>query len=160
MSDRDHDAPQNSQSRADDLTQLHEQDTPTRGVEYAIGELAREFKTTLRTLRFYEDKGLLHPRRVGLQRIYSPQDRSRLKLIVISKKVGMSLEEIADMLEVYQMPKAGPQQLLAAQASMNSHIGLLRERHGDIEQALSELHRTVDVVTGMLKAKQQDQLNA
>lgn len=144
--------------QGDDLTQLVGHDEAASTMEYSIGELARAFKTTLRTLRFYEDKGLVKPRRVGLQRIYSPQDRSRLKLIVIGKKVGMSLEEIADMLEVYQLPKAEPQQLIAAQASMNNHINLLRERKSDIEQALRELHRTVEVVSGMLKAKQKTQM--
>lgn len=160
MSDKDHDAPRNAPSLENGRDQLQDHQGPEANLDYSIGELAREFKTTLRTLRFYEDKGLLHPHRVGLQRIYSQQDHERLKLIVIGKKVGLSLEEIATMLEVYQLPKAGADQLLSARDVMNSHIDLLRERRSDIDQALTELHRTVDVVTGMLKAKQQERLKA
>ncbi|GAB5509583.1 MAG: MerR family DNA-binding transcriptional regulator [Hyphomicrobiales bacterium] len=158
MSDKNHDTPQNLSSLEDGQDRRQTRQSSETVSEYAIGELAREFKTTLRTLRFYEDKGLLHPRRVGLQRIYSQQDRERLKLIVIGKRVGLSLEEIATMLEVYQLPKAEAGQLLLARDSMNSHIDLLRERQSDIDQALTELHRTIEVVTGMLKAKQQERL--
>lgn len=160
MSDHDHDTPQDGPSPRDDPGGLPMQETPAKGAEYAIGELARAFRTTLRTLRFYEDKGLLHPRRVGMQRIYSQQDHDRLKLIVIGKKVGLSLDEIADMLEVYQLPKAGTEQLNAARESMIGHIDILRQRNADIDQALGELYRTVDVVTGMLHAKQQDRQKA
>lgn len=160
MSDKDHDAPRNAPLLENGRDQLQDHQGPEAILDYSIGALAREFKTTLRTLRFYEIKGLLHPRRVGLQRIYSQQDRERLKLIVIGKKVGLSLEEIATMLEVYQLPKAGADQLLSARDVMNSHIDLLRERRSDIDQALTELHRNVDVVTGMLKAKQQERLKA
>ena len=66
--------------------------------EYTIGDLADEFNLTLRTLRFYEDKGLLRPRRKGLQRLYSRRDKARLKLIVMGKKVGFSLQEIVHRL--------------------------------------------------------------
>ena len=61
---------------------------------FTIGQLAREFQVTLRTLRFYEDRGLVSPRRDGTTRIYSRRDRARLKLVLMGKKVGFSLTEI------------------------------------------------------------------
>ena len=70
---------------------------------FTIGDLAREFGVTLRTLRFYEDKDLIRPRRQGLNRLYGRRDRARLKLILLGKKVGFSLAEIKEMLELYDL---------------------------------------------------------
>ena len=68
---------------------------------FRIGELAREFDVTLRTLRFYEDKGLLNPRRVGNLRLYTRGDRARLRIILLGKRVGFSLKDIREILELY-----------------------------------------------------------
>lgn len=124
--------------------------------EYSIGELAREFDLTLRTLRFYEDKGMLHPRRVGIQRIYTRKDRARLKLIVMGKKVGFSLQDIAEMLDLYDLKDGQESQLALARSRFMEQIALLEQQKQDIEQAVIELQRTVEVVTGMLKEKQLD----
>ncbi|MEM6712270.1 MAG: MerR family DNA-binding transcriptional regulator [Pseudomonadota bacterium] len=126
-----------------------------RETEYSIGELAREFDLTLRTLRFYEDRDLLRPRRVGMQRIYSRRDRARLKLIVMGKKVGFSLQEIGEMLDFYDLKDGQEHQLVLARDRFTEQIALLRQQQQDIEQAIGELERTVEVVTGMLKEKQQ-----
>lgn len=125
--------------------------------EYSIGELAREFDLTLRTLRFYEDKGMLRPRRVGIQRIYTRKDRARLKLIVMGKKVGFSLQDIAEMLDLYDLKDGQESQLLLARSRFVKQIDLLEQQKQDIEQAVVELQRTVEVVTGMLKEKQVEQ---
>lgn len=122
--------------------------------EYSIGELAREFDLTLRTLRFYEDKGMLRPRRVGIQRIYTRKDRARLKLIVMGKKVGFSLQDIAEMLDLYDLKDGQESQLTLARSRFLEQIELLEQQKQDIEQAVIELQRTVEVVTGMLKEKQ------
>lgn len=122
--------------------------------EYSIGELAREFDLTLRTLRFYEDKGMLRPRRVGIQRIYTRKDRARLKLIVMGKKVGFSLQDIAEMLDLYDLKDGQESQLALARSRFMEQIELLEQQKSDIEQAVGELQRTVEVVTGMLKEKQ------
>lgn len=122
--------------------------------EYSIGELAREFDLTLRTLRFYEDKGMLRPRRVGIQRIYTRKDRARLKLIVMGKKVGFSLQDIAEMLDLYDLKDGQESQLTLARSRFMEQIELLEQQKQDIEQAVVELQRTVEVVTGMLKEKQ------
>lgn len=125
--------------------------------EYSIGELAREFDLTLRTLRFYEDKGMLRPRRVGIQRIYTRKDRARLKLIVMGKKVGFSLQDIAEMLDLYDLKDGQESQLTLARSRFVEQIQLLEQQKQDIEQAVVELQRTVEVVTGMLKEKQVEQ---
>ena len=77
-----------------------------REAVYRIGELSKEFDVTLRTLRFYEDKGLLSPRRIGNTRLYSRADRTRLKLILLGKRVGMSLLDVKEILDLYD-PKGG-----------------------------------------------------
>lgn len=69
------------------------------GPSYRIGDLAREFGVTLRTLRFYEDKGLIRPHRRGTTRIYSPADRERLQLALFCKRIGLPLKEIRTVLE-------------------------------------------------------------
>ena len=129
-------------------------DNGARETDYTIGELAKEFDLTLRTLRFYEDKGLLRPRRKGLQRLYSRRDRARLKLIVMGKRVGFSLQEIGEMLDLYDLKDGQPDQLETARARFLNQIALLEKQKQDIEQAIVELQRTVEVVTGMLKEKQ------
>jgi DNA-binding transcriptional MerR regulator len=131
-------------------------DTATRETEYSIGELAREYDLTLRTLRFYEDRGLLRPRRVGMQRIYSRRDKARLKLIVMGKRVGFSLQEIGEMLDLYDLKDGQASQLKVARSRFLEQIAVLNQQKCDIEQAIVELERTVEVVTGMLKEKQQD----
>ncbi|NIW86644.1 MAG: MerR family transcriptional regulator, partial [Gammaproteobacteria bacterium] len=68
---------------------------------YSIGDLAREFDVTPRTIRFYEDQGLLSPARSGQNRVYTARDRTRLKLILRGKRLGFSLSEIRDILDLY-----------------------------------------------------------
>ncbi len=68
---------------------------------YGIGDLAREFGVTTRTIRFYEDKGLLAPVRQGQRRVYAARDRVRLKLIMRGKRLGLSLEEIGEIIDLY-----------------------------------------------------------
>ena len=119
-----------------------------------IGDLSREFDVTLRTLRFYEDKALLNPRREGLNRIYSRRDRSRLKLVLMGKKVGFSLTEIKEMLDLYDLKDGQVLQMRLALRKFNEQIDVLERQKVDIEQALDELRRTVDVVAGLLRQKE------
>eukprot|EP01037_Dinobryon_pediforme_P024458 gene24458-26261_t len=120
---------------------------------FTIGDLAREFGVTLRTLRFYEDKGLLHPRREGANRIYGRRDRARLKLVLMGKRVGFSLIEIREMLDLYDLRDGHTAQLQLALSKFQEQIGLLELQKRDIEQAIDELKRTVEIVSGMLKAR-------
>lgn len=121
---------------------------------FTIGDLAREFGVTLRTLRFYEDKALLNPKRDGMNRLYSRRDRARLKLVLMGKRVGFSLTEIKDMLDLYDLRDGQVTQLRVALGRFNEQIAVLEQQKKDIEQALSELRRTTDVVAGLLKEKE------
>ena len=121
---------------------------------FTIGDLAKEFDVSLRTLRFYEDKNLLNPRRDGVTRIYSRRDRARLKLVLMGKRVGFSLDEIKDMLDLYDLKDGQSTQLKVSLKRFNEQIALLEKQKQDVEQAIDELSRTVKVVEGMLAEKE------
>lgn len=121
---------------------------------FTIGELAREFGVTLRTLRFYEDKDLISPRREGLNRIYGRRDRARLKLILLGKKVGFSLAEIREMLDLYDLRDGQTTQLKVALSRFGEQVDMLKRQKRDIEQAIEELTHTMTVVAGMLRDKE------
>lgn len=121
---------------------------------YTIGELAREFDVTLRTLRFYEDKGLVNPRREGATRIYTRRDRGRLKLVLMGKRVGFSLSQIREMLDLYDFRHGQVSQMRVAVDRFNEQIAVLEHQKRDIEQALDDLKRTVAVVSGMLRERE------
>ncbi len=121
---------------------------------FTIGDLAREFDVTLRTLRFYEDKNLLNPVREGINRLYSRRDRSRLKLILMGKRVGFSLEQIGDMLDLYDLKDGQVAQLKLAQERFSSQLQSLEQQKRDVETAIEELSRTIRVVSGMLQERE------
>jgi DNA-binding transcriptional MerR regulator len=121
---------------------------------FTIGDLAREFGVTLRTLRFYEDKGLLTPRRQGMNRLYSRRDRARLKLLLLGKRVGFSLNEIKDMLSLYDLKDGQVTQLKVALERFTRQIDVLRRQRADIDEAIQELTRTTEVVAGMLRDRE------
>jgi DNA-binding transcriptional MerR regulator len=121
---------------------------------YTIGELAREFDVTLRTLRFYEDKGLVNPRREGAARVYTRRDRGRLKLVLMGKRVGFSLSQIREMLDLYDFRHGQVSQMRVAVDRFNEQIAVLEHQKRDIEQALDDLKRTVAVVSGMLRERE------
>ena len=106
---------------------------------WSIAELAAEYDVTLRTIRFYEDKGLLTPERRGVTRVYHPRDRVRLGLILRGKRLGFSLAEVREMLELYDSaPDERPQleKFVAALASRREQLERQRE---EIEEVLSEI---------------------
>jgi DNA-binding transcriptional MerR regulator len=121
---------------------------------FTIGDLSREFGVTLRTLRFYEDRDLLRPRRQGQNRIYSRRDRARLKLVLMGKKVGFSLGEIKDMLDLYDLKDGQVTQLRVALDRFANQIAVLRQQKQDVEQAIEELTRTMEIVSGMLRDRE------
>ncbi|NBN64272.1 MerR family transcriptional regulator [Microvirga tunisiensis] len=129
-------------------------DDSTKKTQFTIGDLAKEFGVTLRTLRFYEDRGLLNPKRDGLNRVYTRRDRARLKLVVMGKRVGFSLSEIRDMLDLYDLRDGQVTQLRVALSRFNEQIAVLVNQRKDIDQAIEELSRTVEIVSGMLKHKE------
>ena len=120
---------------------------------YSIGDLSREFKVTLRTLRFYEDKGLISPERRGTTRIYSRRDRGRLKLILRGKKVGFSLEDIREMLDLYDLRDGQITQLTVSLSKVRDQIRVLEHQRAEIDAAIDDLTQTCDVVEKMLKER-------
>jgi len=107
--------------------------------EYSIGDLAREFDITPRAIRFYEDQGLLAPRRAGQRRIYSPRDRTRLKLTLRGKRLGLTLSEIRELIDMYEPGRDERPQLERFLAVLESHRGTLEQQRADIEAQLSEI---------------------
>jgi len=107
---------------------------------YSISELSREFEVTTRTIRFYEDEGLLRPERVGRQRVYSPGDRVRLKLILRGKRLGFSLSEIGDIIQMYDSTPGESGQLSYFIDRIQQRLHALEQQHDDIEVTLRELN--------------------
>lgn len=113
---------------------------------FRIRDLAREFNVTARTLRFYEECELLSPRREGQDRIYSRRDRARLKLVLLGKRVGFSLEEIRGMLDLYDLGDGQATQLNVAARRFREQIARLKAQRLDIDKAIAELERATEIV--------------
>jgi DNA-binding transcriptional MerR regulator len=107
--------------------------------EFSISELASEFDVTPRAIRFYEDHGLLAPRRAGQRRIYSPRDRTRLKLTLRGKRLGLTLSEIRELVDMYEPGRDERPQLKRFLAVLEAHKTSLLQQHADIEAQLTEL---------------------
>jgi DNA-binding transcriptional MerR regulator len=120
---------------------------------WTIAELAAEFDVTPRTIRFYEDQGLIKPKREGLNRIYSYGDRLRLKWILRGKRVGFSLAEIAEMLELYHVDKTGVIQLTEVLKRGRRHIASLEKQRQDLEATIAELKWFEEQVANELKKR-------
>ena len=108
-------------------------------VVYSIGDLSREFGVTTRTIRFYEDQGLLSPNRNGQNRIYRARDRVRLKLILRGKRLGFPLKEIKKLIELYDAPEGEAGQLRSFIDKIRARRGELLAQRDDIEHVLEEL---------------------
>lgn len=106
---------------------------------YSISELAREFKVTPRALRFYEDKGLLTPKRDGLNRVYGARDRARLQLILRGKRVGFPLSEIKEILDLYDLGDDERTQMQTALGKFRARLGALESQRDDLEGAIETL---------------------
>jgi DNA-binding transcriptional MerR regulator len=119
--------------------------TPGRGgasdgeETFSIAELAREFDITTRAIRFYEDEGLLTPRRRGQTRIYALRDRTRLKLILRGKRLGFSLQEIAEMVTMYDATPGEAGQLDLFLRRIAERRATLEQQREDIKVTLAEL---------------------
>jgi DNA-binding transcriptional MerR regulator len=116
-----------------------ENEMETERAEFSIGELAREFDVTPRAIRFYEDQGLLAPRRAGQRRIYTPRDRTRLKLTLRGKRLGLTLSEIRELIDMYEPGRDERPQLERFLAVLEAHKASLLQQQADIEAQLSEL---------------------
>jgi len=106
---------------------------------WSIGELAQEFNTTLRTIRFYEDRGLLTPQRQGTARIFRDRDRVRLQLILRGKRLGFTLDEIAHVINMYDETPGERGQLAFLLSDINKRRDALLAKRRDLDEALTEL---------------------
>jgi DNA-binding transcriptional MerR regulator len=111
----------------------------TERAEFSISELAREFDITPRAIRFYEDQGLLAPKRDGQRRIYTPRDRTRLKLTLRGKRLGLTLSEIRELIDMYEPGRDERPQLERFLAVLESHKASLLQQQADLEAQLSEI---------------------
>lgn len=122
--------------------------------EFSISELAAEFDVTARAIRFYEDKGLVSPRRDGQRRIYSPRDRVRLILILRGKRLGFSLREIQEILDLYDAEPGEAGQLRHLLGKVQERrISLARQRE-DIDSILHEIDRLEQQCLERLKTQE------
>lgn len=121
------------------------------GRTYTIGELADEFGLTLRSLRFYEDQGLITPARAGTSRIYSRRDRARLKLICRGKRLGFSIGEIKDFLDLYDSDEAQVEQMRYLHTRAQDRIAQLEQQLRDVQQTLRELKEIDDLIVAHLR---------
>ncbi|MFM2053025.1 MAG: hypothetical protein RL456_1062 [Pseudomonadota bacterium] len=108
---------------------------------YTISELAAEFDVTPRAIRFYEDMGLLDPSRDGRTRVYSVRDRTRLKLTLRGKRLGLSLQEIRQLVDMYESPSDTVQQLTAFLSILQAHRDQLTQQMEDIRVTMEEIEQ-------------------
>lgn len=125
-----------------------------RGTNYSISELSTEFRITPRTLRFYEEKGLLKPTRKGQARVYNGSDRVRLELILRGKRLGFSLEESCDIINMYDPTSNNIDQLEKVIDTVRLKITRLKQQQHDLKSMLKELNtweknylKTIKVLT-------------
>ena len=106
---------------------------------FTIGELAREFDLTMRAIRFYEDCGLVSPQRNGRHRVYTQRDRTRLKLTLRGKRLGLTLAEVKELVDMYESPRD-------TQAQLTKFLLVLATHRAQLEQQMADLHATLDEV--------------
>ncbi|MQM37239.1 hypothetical protein KBTX_01238 [wastewater metagenome] len=133
--------------------QLRERDALPNATTYTISELAREFDVTTRAIRFYENRGLLNPRREGQKRIYSRRDRTRLKLTLRGKRLGMTLAEIKEVFDLYDSAHGEERQLARYLEILEEKRQLFLQQRQDLEDALGELEDSMGRCRRILDSK-------
>jgi DNA-binding transcriptional MerR regulator len=116
------------------------------GQFYSVTQLARDLGVTARTIRFYEDKGLISPRRAGNNRVYTVRDRARMILILRGKKLGFSLREIKEYLDLYDADPTHAKQLRLLLKAVRDRMAQLEDQRVALDEALGEL-RDVEAQT-------------
>jgi DNA-binding transcriptional MerR regulator len=126
--------------------------SPNAGPTWTISELAREFDITPRTIRFYEDQGIVSPERRGRNRIYHARDRTRLKLALRGKRMGFQLSEILSLINMYDAtPDSTSAQLRHYMDVLEKHRSTLEQQRRDLEQTLEEIETQLAHCRELLK---------
>ncbi len=128
-----------SGSRTEDLTR--------------IGDMAREFGVTLRALRFYEDKGLIRPIRQGATRLYRKADKTRLEFILLGRRVGFSLREVKQMIDLYDPEGSNIRQLKVVLEKSERQRGRLEKQREEVDRAIVDINELIERTREQLAAK-------
>ena len=120
---------------------------------YTISDLAKRYEITTRTIRFYEEKGLLNPKREGQNRIYSESDRVRLQLILRGKRLGLTLEESRDIINMYMPGRRNEEQLQTLITTIRRKREQLKEQMQDLKRMLLDLDEAENHCLGALDGK-------
>ena len=115
---------------------------------YSIGELCDEFQVTARALRFYEDEALIAPERRGTQRLYTDRDRARLAWILRGKRVGLSLADIKELLDLYDVGDGRETQRLKTIERCQEQVNRLKRQRVDIDATIHELDEFIALLKG------------
>ncbi len=121
-------------------------------IHHTIGEMCDEFAVTARALRFYEDEALIHPERRGTTRLYSDRDRARLSWILRGKRVGLSLADIKQLLDLYDVGDGRETQRVKTIEICQAQVDRLERQKVDIDATLDELHEFIALLSGETKA--------
>lgn len=119
-----------------------------------IGDMAKTYGVTLRTLRFYEDKGLLSPKRDGSTRLYTRRDRARLKLILLGRKVGFTLRDVKHMIDLYDSKGSNAKQLKVMLDKSEKQMGRLLKQKEALDEAIGDLDQAMEIARKMLASRQ------
>ncbi|PRD41043.1 transcriptional regulator [Phyllobacterium phragmitis] len=117
---------------------------------FRIGDLASEFGVSLRTLRFYEDKGLLSPRRAGTVRLYTRSDRTRLRLVLFGRKVGFTLRELKHLIDLYEPEGSNMRQIRAVLDKSTRQLARLEQQRSTLDDSIAELREVIDYILGRM----------
>ena len=131
---------------------------PTAEPTYTISELAAEFGITARAIRFYEDKKMLEPGRNGMNRVYGRRDRGRLRLILRGKRLGFSLSDIGEMLDLYDPDDMGREQLKVILKKSLARLRVLRQQRRDIDEVIMELQDNCGQIRDILAGNNASQV--
>ena len=126
-------------------------DSAMKTKTYSISDLSKEFDITPRSIRFYEDQGLLSPSRKGRQRVFSSGDYVRLKLILRGKRLGFSLAEVKEIIELYDADSHGQEQMVYFMEKIKQRRASLEQQQQDIQDILQDLKKVEKRVKKALK---------